>query len=173
MVLGAPTSVVSSALPGPTGVDEQVSAVLGFEGGAQAVVSASLRAHLPSDAEIVGTRGRIHLHAPLYRPHRLSVAGLGGPSAPPAPRLSEGATARLLRHRWIRAAGLRAQGLLEALGLGGRRTILPALEGNGYNYEAAEAMRCLAEGRTESAILPLQETLRVQETLDAIRRAWA
>ena len=44
--------------------------------------------------------------------------------------------------------------------------------GNGYNYEAAEAMRCLREGAIESPIMPHRETLNIIETLDAIRRQW-
>jgi len=46
------------------------------------------------------------------------------------------------------------------------------LEGNGYNYEAAEVMRCLRAGLTESPILPLDETRSVMQTLDEIRAQW-
>ena len=48
---------------------------------------------------------------------------------------------------------------------------VPAV-GNGYNYEAAEVMRCLREGRTESEIMPLDESLAIMRTLDAIREQW-
>jgi predicted dehydrogenase len=44
--------------------------------------------------------------------------------------------------------------------------------GNGYNYEAAEVMRCLRAGLTESPILPLDETRSVMRTLDEIRGQW-
>lgn len=40
---------------------------------------------------------------------------------------------------------------------------------NGYEYEAREVADCLAAGRTESAILPLDESVRIMETLDTIR----
>lgn len=43
---------------------------------------------------------------------------------------------------------------------------------HGYNYEAAEAMKCLREGRLESSIMPLDETLRIMQTLDALRHQW-
>jgi dihydrodiol dehydrogenase / D-xylose 1-dehydrogenase (NADP) len=43
-------------------------------------------------------------------------------------------------------------------------------EGNGYNYEAQEVMRCLIEGEGESRIMPLDESLSVVKTMDAIRR---
>lgn len=44
--------------------------------------------------------------------------------------------------------------------------------GNGYNYEAAEVGACLRAGRTESAIMPLDETLELMRTLDTIRGQW-
>jgi hypothetical protein len=44
--------------------------------------------------------------------------------------------------------------------------------GNGYQYEAIEAMRCLRAGMTESPVMPLDETLGIMRTLDAIRAQW-
>jgi len=44
--------------------------------------------------------------------------------------------------------------------------------GNGYNYEAAEVGRCLREGRTESDVMPLDETLAIMRTLDELRSQW-
>ncbi|MCL4506822.1 MAG: Gfo/Idh/MocA family oxidoreductase [Chloroflexi bacterium] len=52
------------------------------------------------------------------------------------------------------------------------RTIETPFEGNGFNYEAAELMRCLRAGKTESDILPLDETLAVLQTMDQIRKPW-
>ena len=45
-------------------------------------------------------------------------------------------------------------------------------EGNGYNYEATEVMACLRAGKTESAAMPLDETIAVIRTLDTIRAQW-
>lgn len=50
--------------------------------------------------------------------------------------------------------------------------IIPPLEGNGYNYEAVEVMNCLRENKLESDVLPLQESIAVMRTLDAIRARW-
>lgn len=50
--------------------------------------------------------------------------------------------------------------------------IEPEIEGNGYQFEAAEAMRCLRDGRHESPTVPLDETLAIMELLDEIRAAW-
>jgi predicted dehydrogenase len=44
--------------------------------------------------------------------------------------------------------------------------------GNGYNFEAEEVGRCLREGKLESDIMPLDETLYLMEMLDTIRAQW-
>jgi predicted dehydrogenase len=46
------------------------------------------------------------------------------------------------------------------------------ISGNGFGYEAAEVMRCLEAGKTESEIMPLDETVSVMRTLDSIRAPW-
>jgi predicted dehydrogenase len=43
-------------------------------------------------------------------------------------------------------------------------------EGHGLRHQAAEVGRCLREGRTESEILTLDETVAIMETLDEVRR---
>lgn len=45
-------------------------------------------------------------------------------------------------------------------------------EGNGYQYEAIHVMECLRAGKTESDIMPLDESLDVMKTLDAVREQW-
>ncbi len=40
---------------------------------------------------------------------------------------------------------------------------------NGYEYQAIEVAKCLAEGKRESSILPLAESRRIMVTLDTIR----
>jgi predicted dehydrogenase len=51
-------------------------------------------------------------------------------------------------------------------------TVEAPVSGNGFNYEAAEVMWCLEAGKTESDIMPLDETLSVMRTMDRIRAAW-
>jgi predicted dehydrogenase len=46
------------------------------------------------------------------------------------------------------------------------------VSGNGFGYEAAEVMRCLEAGETESDVMPLDETVSVMRTMDSIRAAW-
>lgn len=45
-------------------------------------------------------------------------------------------------------------------------------ESNGYQFEAQEVARCLKAGKTESDIIPLDETLHVMRTLDTLRSQW-
>jgi predicted dehydrogenase len=51
-------------------------------------------------------------------------------------------------------------------------TVERPLEGNGYNYEAAEVMRCVRAGERESRLMPLDESVAVMETVDAVRAQW-
>src|SRR5262249_12907592 len=44
-------------------------------------------------------------------------------------------------------------------------------EGRGLRHQADEVARCLAAGETESPLLPLDETVSIMETMDAIARA--
>jgi predicted dehydrogenase len=41
---------------------------------------------------------------------------------------------------------------------------------NGFQYQVAEVARCVAEGRLESAVLPLTDSIAVLETIDDARR---
>jgi predicted dehydrogenase len=51
-------------------------------------------------------------------------------------------------------------------------TFGPAHVGNGYNYQVHEVHHCLRAGRTESAIMPLDETVAIMRTLDQLRAPW-
>ncbi|WP_328447371.1 Gfo/Idh/MocA family protein [Amycolatopsis sp. NBC_00438] len=68
MVLGTPDRVLSMAAPAFTGVDAQTSMLFGYAGGAQAVLSCTLRAVSPTTATIVGTDARIEIEGPFYAP---------------------------------------------------------------------------------------------------------
>lgn len=45
-------------------------------------------------------------------------------------------------------------------------------ESTGYGYEAAEVNKCIREGRIESNIMPLDETLEIITTMDKLRSEW-
>jgi predicted dehydrogenase len=43
---------------------------------------------------------------------------------------------------------------------------------NGFQFEAAAFMECLREGKLESEVMPLDETLSIMKTLDTLRSQW-
>ncbi|MHC4983460.1 MAG: Gfo/Idh/MocA family protein [Planctomycetota bacterium] len=45
-------------------------------------------------------------------------------------------------------------------------------KGNGFDHEIEEVGRCLAAGKLESEIMPLDETLSIMKTMDTIRAQW-
>ena len=47
-----------------------------------------------------------------------------------------------------------------------------ACEGTPYRFEAQEVMRCLREGRAESSVMPLDESLAIMKTMDSLRGEW-
>ncbi|MEE4312123.1 MAG: Gfo/Idh/MocA family oxidoreductase [candidate division KSB1 bacterium] len=132
MIFGAPEKIKSMAILGSTGVDEQETIILGYSGGEIATLYASTQVHTPKEVILIGTKGRIRLHAPIYRPTGMTI------------QLTDEEDQHLDS----------------------------GLEGNGYNYEAAEVMNCMRSGQLESAIMPLDETLEIMRTMDALRNQW-
>lgn len=45
----------------------------------------------------------------------------------------------------------------------------PDLDGRGFEYEIQEVVDCLNQGKLESDIMPLDETLSIMQTMDAVR----
>jgi predicted dehydrogenase len=150
-LLGAPRAVHA------VGDDVETSILLDY-GEAAATVRCSLRTKLRNDALVHAERATIHVEAPLYRPESYTV------QAPPAPGRRSGAAGRLARRPRVRRLAQRARGLRTP------RTTRRAL-GHGYAHEAIEVNERLREGATESAIMPLDDSIAVLETADAARRA--
>ena len=132
LIFGIPNQITSISHLGSSGVDEQSTVILGYEGGRMALIASATRTETPQEAYLLGTKGRIHIHSPWWKPQTLTLSVNG-----------------------------RANEVMQ----------IP-YQGNGYNYEAAEVARCLREGRTESDTMPLDETLSIMKTMDAIRAQW-
>jgi predicted dehydrogenase len=172
-LLGAPQEIMGRASIGPTGVDEQESLLLSHDGGALAVLSASLRSRLRNEAVIVGTQGQIRIHEPFFTPRRVSWTRFLEPTGSPERVMPTGGwKARIKRNRLLR-------GTIEAIVRPvfesirrDTRTITHHAAGHGYEFEAAEAMRCLGEGLRESPLMPLDETLAILDATDRLRQSW-
>lgn len=170
-LFGSTDKIVSQATIGETGVDEQCAMVLNYPKGQLAILSANLRATTSNEVIIGGTKGQIRIHAPFYRPHKISIAKFS-----PAVLSTANSANSSFKQKII--SSLKENQVVQRLYLEfgsylkQPKKIVQIFEGNGYNYEAAEVMRCLRSGEKESKIMPLDETLSIMETMDAIRRQW-
>jgi predicted dehydrogenase len=73
MVLGTPRRIVSLSEPAFTGVDAQTSMLFGYDSGAQAVLTCTLRAKSPTTAAIVGSDARIEVAGDFYAPTSVTL----------------------------------------------------------------------------------------------------
>lgn len=174
-LFGTPVGVSGEATLAATGVDEQAAIVLRHSGGRVAFLHATLRARTRSEVLVVGSRGQLRIHNPFLRPHTVSIERW--PEAEPAPQPATGARgagrmiSRAKRLRVVRAVYLRLRPVARAL-LPGAGALFDPDEGTGHQHEAAEVMRCLRSGEIESPRMPLDETLAIMRTLDAVRAGW-
>jgi predicted dehydrogenase len=78
MVLGTPSRIVSMSDPAFTGVDAQTSMLFGYDNGAQAVLTCTLRAKSPTRAVIVGSDARIEVEGAFYAPATVTLVPRNG-----------------------------------------------------------------------------------------------
>ncbi|MDA8371581.1 MAG: Gfo/Idh/MocA family oxidoreductase [Nocardiopsaceae bacterium] len=78
MLLGQPDRVHATSSTAPSGVDAQTAMVLRYPAGAVALLHCGLVAGSPQTATVIGTRGRIELAAPFFRPAELRLLREGG-----------------------------------------------------------------------------------------------
>jgi predicted dehydrogenase len=110
MVLGTPNRIVSISAPAFTGVDAQTSMLFGYEGGAQAVLTCTLRAKTSTRASIVGTDARIELDGDFYAPATVTLIPRQGDGT----RVVSAEEGRGLRHEADEVARRLALGDLES-----------------------------------------------------------
>lgn len=159
-LLGAGTLASATVTWGETGVDEDNVLVLRHDNGALSTIRSSLRAPLANDFSIEGTKGSIHVHAPIYRPFRFTLtqttpSGHSRGGNPKVEAIREGTLAQSVRQYADRLIG----------SVSGRGT-QKVFSGNGYHYEAAEVARCVAAGAGESAIMPLSASMSIAKIME-------
>jgi predicted dehydrogenase len=85
LLLGEPASVAAVGSLSASGVDAEAAVLLGWDGGARALLETSLVSALPTEASVTGTAGRIEIGPDFYAPTRISVRPFderaGGPGA--------------------------------------------------------------------------------------------
>lgn len=173
-LLGPPSEVVSQASMGKTGVDEQSALILSYPNGQLAILSATLNTYTSNEALIMGTGGKIRIHEPFYRPHKLSITKFPtlNSSSSESTSLKQRLVSYVKQNSLLQRLYLQYSSYLSLLIRKPFMEVIQPFDGNGYNYEAAEVMRCLRAGELESKIMPLNETLSIMEIMDTIRRQW-
>ncbi|MGV6815836.1 MAG: Gfo/Idh/MocA family protein [Thiotrichales bacterium] len=162
LLLGKHASVESTAEIGATGVDETSSYLLRYDSGAVANLSATLMGYGTNEAVISGTKGKIRLHAPFFQPASYSIQQQDGhlqPAAAPGPMPKAGKVSQRLRRAMMP--------LIDKLS--GAKVIRQPYSGMGYQFELIEVSRCIADGLTESPLMPLDDTLQIMQVMDDIR----
>jgi predicted dehydrogenase len=72
-VLGPPASVFAAGEPAASGVNGQTAAVLGYAGGAQALLHTTLFSNTPTTMTIAGDGGTLVMDGPFFRPGRFTL----------------------------------------------------------------------------------------------------
>lgn len=173
-LLGEPSGIQTQANLLDKGVDEQSAVLLNYAQGALAVLAQSLGTESSNQATIMGSKGRITLDRLFIMPEKISVtkfpeAATNSFASPLTPLSSkQKLMAKVKQNSLVRRAYISLASLLNS-----RATTVKPLVGNGYNYEAAEVVRCLQNGELESKVMPLDETLKIMATMDQIRSQWS
>lgn len=174
-LLGKPESVHASATLSETGVDEQSAYQLRFGDGALADFAASFKTRGNNEFNIFGEEGTIQVCDPFFATHRLLVehrARQPGPSRSDASAQPDAPSQRLatrLRHAPTAKLILRKLGPIPPLLRRRFHAQNFPFPGNGYQFELLEVGRCLREHLVESPTMPLDQTLEVMNTMDALR----
>jgi predicted dehydrogenase len=134
MVFGTdPVSISSVVHLNPKwGIDEHSVVLLGYRGGAAAVIGSSIGTQMRNDAVIEGSSGMIELPREWFNAEQVTLCRDGQ------------------RETFER----------------------PHPGGNGFHYQVAHVCACLREQRTESEILPLDESRAIMELMDRLRADW-
>ncbi|MAI78818.1 MAG: dehydrogenase [Deltaproteobacteria bacterium] len=170
--LGAPKDVSSQTHLHESGVDEQTIALLQYDQGAMANLTASFRTEAENDFVLMGTEARLKLHGPVFRPSRLSVDGVSAQTLTSASTSSQ--KEALLEGGVLQGLQQRLPGLRPLASRILRRSRRESVyySGNGYHHQAEEVARCIEAGQLESKIMPLSESISILETIDQIRETW-
>lgn len=73
LVLGKPNKIKAFASIGPTGIDEEMGAILQYNNGQMAHLHSTIRATTKTEAFIYGDQGTIHLHTRWHEPTGMTL----------------------------------------------------------------------------------------------------
>jgi predicted dehydrogenase len=165
-LFGTPTLVHAMGTIDRSGVDEDAAFQLQYPHGVIGSFFVSIRAWAPDDFCVMGSNGMIRVRGSIVRPHGLDVA-IETPR--PFEEAQFGWKAYLRQHALVHTLAQRIGRSSRSVG----RRFDHHYAGNGYHYEADEVRACVERGATESAVMPLNDSIAVATTADMIRAALA
>ncbi len=121
--------------------DGRTLTCVGYKPGQFASLYASAKADTPTEAWIIGTKGRIKIHFPFWSPEKITlyVDDKEQNFEFPVPQLN----------------GMKSFNFTNTTGM---------------HYEANHVMQCLQEGKLSSPIMPPQESVVIMKIMDEIRK---
>lgn len=150
-LFGKPTHIQSGWIPNQAGGDETAALTLYYDDKI-ASFRFSERVTLSNDVQIKGTEGAIHLGSPFIDARELQVINL------------KALENRSLYERVRDKARNTVSSLFGQTRAGSVHTL--ETPNTGFQYEIEEATRCVQSGKTESNIMPLEDTLTAHRILD-------
>lgn len=149
--LGRPTSVSGSSRIGASGVDVRTEFRLAFEG-AQAHLSCGFDRDGDNRFIVIGSEGALRLEAPFLKAQRLTLFSQSSAKA----ALGGGGRSLLSR-------------VAARLPLPGREIRSHAFDGVGLRFEAEAVMRAVRDGKTQSAVMPIADSIAGLEIIETVR----
>ena len=162
-LFGAPLDVASYLNLGQTGIDDQGTIILRYPQHL-AALSCSYRTEAGNDAVIAGTSGRIHIQQPLINPTSFSVSRFS-PQISGTRTNSDRLKASL---KDLPGAKFLFNSIKSLTGFGTKKIKMP-FPGTGMHFQIEEVINCLQQGKIESPMMPLAETLEIMQLIDKIR----
>jgi len=150
MFLGTdPVAVSSTAYICDTGVDEVASIAMRYKNGAMAHLVSSFGLSAPYQATLIGTKGRIDI-----------------------PEFGRAQTARVYCYKENAGPVALNKGVYRNVPEFEMEEVSHPFLVNGFEYQILEVMDCVRSGKTESGLLPLDETLGQLKILDRAAAQW-
>lgn len=160
-LLGPITDVKATGRVLDQGADAHVGLLLSHGGTATSMVGASYETQIRDQVSIAGTRASVMLQPSLYRPTQTRLSSTHVNTSHRSPGSREALKAGVAWN-WMRD---QLDGLRRFRSRGTR--LRHELRGFGYGYQAAELVRCVTAGASNSPLMPLAESVEIAEHLDA------
>lgn len=169
--MGSIEKVSSIASIGSTGVDEDCSINIMHTNGAISNVRASLTVSGENNFEVHGTRGKICIKGPIMRP-KFATISYYEPSK--ISRFNPKNKFDSLKSSDFVQKIKQFKDHNSLFGCISRgKKITKYYKGNGFTHEIDEFMQGVFNGKLESKIMPLDESIEIMKIIDDLRNSWS